>query len=140
MKITRKYKYRRNLPHLEKNDRAHFVTFVTDDRWVLPEPAREIVLQSCLHDHGKKLLVHVVIIMPDHVHMIFEPLRDAEGYVFTLTEILNPIKGASAHAINKLLGRSGRVWQDESFDHVLRSNEQLAAKIEYVRANPVRRG
>ena len=78
--------------------------------------------------------------MPDHVHMIFEPLRNPEGYVFTLAEILNPIKGASAHGINKLLGRIGKVWQDESFDHVLRSDEQLAAKIGYVRANPVRRG
>ena len=126
MKITRKYKYRRNLPHIEKNDRAHFVTFVTADRWVLPEE--------------KKLFVHVIVVMPDHVHMIFEPLRDAEGYVFTLAEILNPIKGVSAHGINKLLGRSGNVWQDESFDHVLRSDEKLTSKIEYVRANPVRRG
>src|SRR5438128_1564430 len=92
MKITRKYKYRRNLPHIEKNDRAHFVTFVTADRWVLPEEAREIVLRSCLHDHEKKLFLHVIVVMPDHVHMIFEPLRDAEGYVFTLAEILNRLK------------------------------------------------
>ena len=140
MKITRKYKYRRNLPHIEKNDRAHFVTFVTADRWLLPEEAREIVLRSCLHDHEKKLFVHVIVVMPGHVHMIFEPLRDAEGYVFTLAEILNPIKGVSAHGINKLLGRRGNVWQDESFDHVLRSDEKLAVKIEYVRVNPVRRG
>src|SRR5438552_5908207 len=107
---------------------------------VLPEEAREIVLRSCLHDHEKKLFVHVIVVMPDHVHMIFEPLRDAEGYVFTLAEILNPIKGVSAHGINKLLGRSGNVWQDESFDHVLRSDEKLTSKIEYVRANPIRRG
>ena len=39
-----------------------------------------------------------------------------------------------------LLGRSGAVWQEESFDHVLRSNESLAEKVEYVCRNPVRAG
>ena len=33
---------------------------------------------------------------------------------------MNGIKGASAHSINKALGRKGSVWQDESFDHILR--------------------
>ena len=38
------------------------------------------------------------------------------------------------------MGRNGAVWQEESFDHVLRSSEGLDAKIEYVLQNPVRRG
>ena len=50
------------------------------------------------------------------------------------------IKGASAHAINKHLGRKGAIWQIESFDHVLRSSESLDAKILYILENPVRQG
>ena len=42
--------------------------------------------------------------------------------------------------MNKLLGRTGPVWQEESFDHVLRSQESFEEKLEYVRQNPVRRG
>jgi hypothetical protein len=53
---------------------------------------------------------------------------------------LRGIKGASARAINQLLGRHGPVWQEESFDHVLRSSEGLDSKIEYVLQNPVRNG
>jgi hypothetical protein len=53
---------------------------------------------------------------------------------------MDDIKGASAHKINKLLGRRGRVWQQESFDHVLRSSENLDAKISYLLENPVRAG
>ena len=49
-------------------------------------------------------------------------------------------RAASAHGINKALGRKGRVWQVESFDHVVRSSEGLDAKIQYVLDNPVRRG
>jgi len=78
--------------------------------------------------------------MPDHVHMIFTPLVDARTEVFSLAKIMDAVKRASAHRVNEILGRKGRLWQPESFDHVLRSSESLDAKIEYVLSNPVRRG
>ena len=77
--------------------------------------------------------------MPDHVHLVFTPLRDGNGN-FTIPEILQGIKSASAHRINKLLGRKGEVWQQESFDHVLRREESIRAKLDYILSNPVRRG
>ena len=78
--------------------------------------------------------------MPDHVHMIFLPLRVGNTETYSFEEILGAIKGASAHSVNKALQRSGTVWQDESFDHVLRCAEDVNAKVEYVRQNPVRKG
>jgi REP element-mobilizing transposase RayT len=102
---------------------------------------RSLVLECCLHDNGLKFDLRAAVVMPDHVHMIFTPLIDDEGMeVFSLAEIMNGIKGTSAHRINKALGRKGRVWQPESFDHVVRSSEGLDAKIRYVLENPVRRG
>ena len=53
---------------------------------------------------------------------------------------MDAIKGASAHLINRLLAHSGRVWQEESFDRVLRCSEKLDEKVEYILDNPVRRG
>jgi hypothetical protein len=38
------------------------------------------------------------------------------------------------------MNQIGRVWQTESFDHVLRSSESLDAKIAYILENPVRAG
>jgi len=65
--------------------------------------------------------------------MIFTPLVNHEAMeVCSLAEIMDAIKGASAHRINKALGRRGRLWQPESFDHVLRSSENLDAKIIYI--------
>jgi REP element-mobilizing transposase RayT len=78
--------------------------------------------------------------MPDHIHMLLTPGSDAESNTFGLSQILNSIKGASSHAVNNALGRSGHVWQSESFDHVLRSDESLRATAEYICANPVRAG
>jgi REP element-mobilizing transposase RayT len=137
---ARKYSYHRNLPHILKGDQPHFVTFVTSHRWELPPLARDAVLKHCMHDDGVKVKVHAVVVMPDHVHMILTPLRSNAGEYFTFEEILGGIKGTSAHSINRLLGRRGRVWQDESFDHVLRSEEGLAEKTEYICQNPVRKG
>jgi REP element-mobilizing transposase RayT len=66
--------YRRKLPHLQRDDKPHFVTFCIHRRWMLPEDVRSIVLSSCLHDDGIKMKVYVAVVMPDHVHVIFTPL------------------------------------------------------------------
>jgi hypothetical protein len=42
--------------------------------------------------------------------------------------------------VNRALGRGGSLWQDESFDHLLRSDESLRQKAEYICQNPVRAG
>jgi len=133
--------YRRNLPHLQRDCKPHFITFCTHLRWILPDVARSIALESCLHDNDIKIFLHAAVVMPDHVHLIFVPqINQAAMEVYSLAEIMDAIKGASAHRINKELGRKGKVWQTESFDRVLRSSESLDAKIAYVLENPVRKG
>jgi len=78
--------------------------------------------------------------MPDHVHMIMTPLIDRQrAEIFSLMRIMQSLKGASARAINQRLHHHGPVWQQESFDHVLRSYEGLDAKMGYVLQNPVRK-
>jgi putative transposase len=78
--------------------------------------------------------------MPDHAHLILCPLRRPDGWCWCLPEIMHAIKGASARGINQLLSRKGAVWQQEFFDHILRSDESLDEKVEYICNNPVRAG
>jgi len=87
-----------------------------------------------------RIHLHAVVVMPDHVHLLLRPFRDENGWSFPLVDILQCFKGATAHRINKLLGISGPLWEEESFDHVLRSDESLKEKAEYIRKNPVRAG
>jgi REP element-mobilizing transposase RayT len=102
---------------------------------------RSIVLECCLHDNEIEFDLKTAVVMPDHVHMIFTPLVNPQAReINSLAEIMDAIKGASAHRVNRLLARKGRVWQTESFDHVVRSSENLDAKIAYVLENPVRAG
>lgn len=135
-----KGEYRRNLPHIQAEDKTFFVTFSTHKRWELPESLRGLVLKHCLHDHEKKLLMHGLVVMPDHVHLVFTPLKDGEGRQFGLAEIMHGIKGSSAHSINKVLKRRGKVWEEESFDRIMRSHENIVQKVEYICQNPLRNG
>jgi putative DNA methylase len=84
--------------------------------------------------HGAQLgrfLLHAYVIMPNHVHVLIDPL-------VPLAKISGPIKGVAACDINARLGRSGKpLWQDESFDHWIRSSAQFERIRHYIEWNPV---
>jgi hypothetical protein len=75
------------------------------------------------------------------VHLLFEPQvkdQNANGQTifWPLTEILHGIKSTTAHRINKAAGKSGAVWEKESFDRVIRSETDLQEKFAYICRNP----
>jgi REP element-mobilizing transposase RayT len=136
--ISGHLEYRRRLPHYQNDFRTYFVTFRTRNWFVLPPPARDIVLGHIVD--CALCYLHVAVVMPDHVHLIVTPESGSDGFSLPLRVILGRIKGASSRRVNQLLGRRGPLWQDESFDHELRRDESLAQKCEYIRQNPVRKG
>jgi REP element-mobilizing transposase RayT len=74
------------------------------------------------------------VIMPNHVHVVFEPHS-------TLSTIMRWLKGRTSREANRHLGRTGMpFWQDESYDHWIRTNEELHNVIGYVENNPVKAG
>jgi len=141
MPLARMYEYRRMVPHYLKAGSAVFITFCKNYRG---EPfsaeARDAILQCILKGNNYRFRLHAAVVMPEHVHLLLTPLCDEERWVFGLPAILKSLKGASARAVNKVQASSGPVWQEESFDHVIRSQESLGDKLEYIRQNPVRRG
>lgn len=137
--MQRRYNYRRKLPHLQPDYKTFFVTFCTLQRWNLPYTARDVVMETCLRGDGHRFELHAVVVMPDHVHLALTPKRDENGN-FSIAEIMQEVKSVSAHRINKQTRHVGGVWQEESFDRALRSEEDLASKIEYMINNPVRAG
>ncbi len=126
--------WRRRLPHLQRRERTYFLTFCTEKRHELSPAARDVAMACVLHDSGLTYYLIEVVVMPDHVHMIFQP------FDFSLQTILGRIKGVSSRLINEVTGRSGRLWQGEYFDRILRRDEDIRKKAEYVAANPVRAG
>src|SRR5262249_6410419 len=129
---------RRNLPHIQALIGTYFVTFKAG-RVFLPPAARSIALKHCLFENDKRIDLHAVVIMPSHVHMLFTPMENDLTEPYSLAEIMKGIKGTSAYNINKLLGRKGQLWQDESFDRIMRAGE-FENKFNYICANPVDAG
>jgi type I restriction enzyme R subunit len=91
----------------------------------------ESVRAKLLGEDGNAYHMGDFVIMPNHVHLLITPTKGQE-----LELILKRIKGASAVACNRLIGRSGTFWQAESFDHIVRSLEQLQEYRKYIAANP----
>jgi REP element-mobilizing transposase RayT len=124
---------RRNLPHLQALEATYFVTFRCRKDILLPQAARQIVLSAIRYWDGKRIDLDGAVVMLDHAHAMFRILD-----VSTLSEILHSIKSFSSNQINRLLGRKGQLWLDESFDHVIRHELEWDEKLEYIRQNPIK--
>jgi len=132
--------YRRNLPHMERPGATYFVNFSTRNDFVLPERARSLVYDHCQFENGRKVHLHAFVVMPTHVHLLFTPLPDGDGEPYTIAEIMQGIKGASSHSVNKLLGRKGALWEAESFDRIVRSDYDFEFRLLYIVENPIAAG
>lgn len=134
---------KRNLPHFERPWGKYMVTFSTREKRKLSPAERDLVLASIVHahEHGQVEL-YVACVMPDHVHMLFEPqVKDqndqGDPVFWPLGEILHGIKSTTAHRISKQAGVSGiHVWEEESFDRLIRGESDLEEKFLYVCRNP----
>ncbi len=103
---------------------------------VLKDPAIAGIVESTLrHFDGKRYDLSAFVIMPNHVHVLF---RLGEGE--DLSKLLHSWKSFSAHEINKQLNQKGPVWQDESFDRIVRDGEHFANLVQYIVRNPSRAG
>jgi putative transposase len=74
------------------------------------------------------------VIMANHFHVLMRPL-------VPLGKALMNIKSGSARAANAVLGRTGSpFWQEESYDHWVRSDRERNSIIRYIHFNPVKAG
>ena len=131
--------HKRHLPHWQVGGRSYFVTF-RSVIGVLPSGALEIVKYHILFDHARRYDLLFGVVMPDHVHLLFRPLVKEDGSWYELPQIIRGIKGTSAKRINSLLGRSGSVWQEEYFDRMIRDEEEMLEKWNYMWKNPLKEG
>jgi len=135
-------KRRRHLPHWEQPGAVYYITFALAGGVSVrlsDTPTVDILVEALHHDDGTRYELHAYVVMPDHVHAILMPLRRGKGTV-PLSEIMKALKGATAHRINAALGRRGRLWQDESYDRIIRHAKEYRQKLRYIQNNPVRAG
>ncbi len=103
---------------------------------VLRDPRVATVVETTLrHQDGVRYDLHAWVIMPNHVHVLFTP---REG--FGLSEIVQAWKSVSARRANRLLGRTGRLWQEDYLDRYVRDARHYERAAGYIEWNPVEAG
>ena len=123
--------WRRHLPHYQLSAGYYFITFSTYDRLKFQASQKDCVFYAIRFLDGKKYELYAVVVLDDHVHIIINP-TDA------LSKIMHSIKSFTAHEINKMLNRTGNIWQDENHDRVIRSEDEFLEKINYIVNNPIK--
>lgn len=126
---------RRHLPHIYVPGACYFLTFRL-------APGRQAPMSGSERDRIVEHLGRMKpgtprawVVMPDHVHVLYQsdPAED-------LRATLKSLKGSSSRTLCRQFGRVAPVWQDETFDRVIRSERELAETWSYIEANPVRKG
>ena len=103
--VEKEYDVKFANPINEMLDRGHGECILRDPNLAI------IVGESLLSHHEEKYRLHSFVIMPNHVHVLVTLF---EGQ--SLSKITQSWKGASARYLNLKRGKSGTVWQKESWD------------------------
>lgn len=103
--------------------------------WLCQPAIAQLVADALRHFDGQRYRLHAWCVMPNHVHVIVEPLAGHE-----LPQLLHSWKSFTAKAANRLLGRTGEFWQEEYYDHLIRDEEDYAHALRYLLENPAAAG
>jgi putative transposase len=106
--------------------------------WLRDPRIAGLIVES-LHYRDKQVYtLGTFCIMPNHVHVVFTPLRKPDGSYHGIAAIMHSLKRHTARQANLILGRTGIFWQHESYDHVVRSAVEGRRILTYVLNNPVK--
>jgi putative transposase len=94
----------------------------------------ELLVKTLFHyrDQGRYKLYGFAI-MPEHLHVLLTPSAGQ-----TIERCAQCIKGGFSHEVRVLYG--GEVWQSGFHEHRVRDGEDFRNQLEYIAANPERRG
>jgi REP element-mobilizing transposase RayT len=139
-----------------------------DRAWLIVPEVAAVIRENLLHHHGTKYELLAWCIMSNHVHVVLQPFEpvdagaqwnadasrvghggrlNSEGFSdevrddqSPLSSIMHSLKSYTAKRANEILGRTGRFWQKESYDHWIRDLDELERVVQYVIRNPVSAG
>jgi len=124
---------RLNYLHSTKVDR--FLDAGTGSCHLLRKAVAETMVEALTHFQGDRYELLAWCVMPNHVHVMLKPI---EGW--TLSDILHTWKLRTAKVINAIIGSQGKFWQEESYDHLVRDEEDLRHAARYTWNNPEKAG
>jgi putative transposase len=140
-------RYIMNKKHFGKYDDWLDQCLAESPRWLAQGEVARMVMQEIQRLDGERYRMLAFCIMPNHVHLLVDmhhfnqtTTTNQAGATrsYPLTDALRLLKGRTARYCNQLLGRTGQFWHHESYDHVVRDENELERICAYILENPVK--
>jgi putative transposase len=115
-------------------------------RWLEKENIARIIADEIHKLDRERYALSAFCIMPNHVHILFEHWIQAHQPAggrtapYPVAETMRLLKGRTARSCNLVLGRNGKFWHHESYDHYVRDDGEFSRIIAYIINNPVKAG
>jgi putative transposase len=121
-----------------ENATVYFITICVENR--KPVLANPRAWELCLEIFRRldRWTILAAIAMPDHLHLLAAP-QDRDASVGAFSKWFKRWFNEGYHRDCRA-SVSDAIWQEGCFDRLLRSEESLSEKWEYLRQNPVRAG
>jgi len=100
--------------------------------WLRRRGVAEIIEKILLEADGRDYLMQAWVVMPNHIHHV------VEVWDVPLVKLINSWKGKSSRVANLLLRRSGKFWQEDYYDTLVRDEAHLKRAVRYTEQNPVK--
>lgn len=124
-------------PRLILNKQIYFLTFCTYKRipYFNNNILCKIILENLNYYKEKfSFKCYAWAIMYDHLHLLIEVKEGLD-----VSRFLNSFKGFTAKKIINLLKlKNSHIWQEGSFDHVIRNEKDFKNHYDYIHYNPVK--
>lgn len=137
---------------------TYFVTICTENRknllseirvgtGVLDRPQNELTSLGKIADKQLSFMSHFYdnisvdkyVIMPNHIHLLLTIKKSADGRSRTpvpTNSLVSNFIGTFKRFCNKKYGCN--IWQERSYDHIIRNQEDYNEKWEYIDGNPLK--
>ncbi|RPJ69590.1 MAG: hypothetical protein EHM24_18130 [Acidobacteria bacterium] len=93
---------------------------------------REVVTRVLHSRKDQRFDLLAFVVMDDHVHVLVRTRRMA------VSQVIESMKTYSAHKLREA-GRSGAVWQRDTFDRPITDENDLRKRTDYIVGNPWKR-
>ena len=115
---------------------VYFVTFCTHRRQKIlaTDKTHSAFVEFAQRAAESSIAVGRYVVMPDHIHLFV-----CGNEEFVLSRWVAMLKQVLAKA-NDWSRSNGQIWEEGFFDHILRNDESMSEKWDYVVQNPVRAG
>ncbi len=100
--------------------------------WLRRPDVAKLIEQNLFENNGQNYLLQGWVLMPNHLHLI------VDVWDVPLAKLISGWKGKTSRLANQLLHRTGKFWQEDYFDTLVRDEAHLKKAVRYTEKNPMK--